>query len=100
MEQKHKFVKKESQGMEFGNFSQRINFLNDIIKFGKEVVEKLEQHQFIMVGGRIEIQTIQKSRFVQINDKRFYFSDGIVLLSFSHPSLKTLIDCKDEKIKR
>ena len=37
------------------------------------------------------LEEIQKSKFAQINDKRYYFSDGIASLPFSHPSLKKSI---------
>ena len=33
------------------------------------------------------LKQVEKSKFAQINDKRYYFSDGIALLSFSHPFL-------------
>ena len=38
--------------------------------------------------------TILKPKFKQLNDKRFYFSDGIVSLPFSHPYLKCLTEYK------
>ena len=41
--------------------------------------------------------SIQKSKFAQINDKRFCFSDGIVSLPFSHPCPKNVNDLKEEK---
>lgn len=43
----------------------------------------------------MEKTIMQKSKFALINDKRF-FSDGIVSLPFSHLSMKTLIDYKNE----
>ena len=33
---------------------------------------------------------IEKSKFMQINDKRFCFSDGIVFIPFSDPYLSKL----------
>ena len=36
------------------------------------------------------LEEIEKSKFEQINDKRYYFSYGIVSLPFSHPFLKEL----------
>lgn len=43
-------------------------------------------------------KTIVKIKFWQINDKRFYFPDGIVSLPLSHPSLKELK--KDQRTER
>ena len=43
------------------------------------------------------LEEIEKSKFAQINDKGYYFSDGIVSLPFSHPLLKEIVDFKREK---
>ena len=48
----------------------------------------------------MEKQIVQKSKFEQINDTRFYFSDRVVSLPILHPCLKTLIKYKDEKGQR
>ena len=44
--------------------------------------------------------TLMKSRFSQINDKRFYFADEITSLLLSYPHLERLIDFKTKKWKR
>lgn len=41
-----------------------------------------------------------KSKFSQINDKRFYFPGGIFFLPFHHPILKELNEFKKEKGQR
>ena len=38
-----------------------------------------------------------KNKFSQLNDKRFYFPDGIVLLPFGHINLKEIENYKKEK---
>ena len=43
------------------------------------------------------LEEIQKSKFVQINDKRYYFSDGIVSLPFLHPFLKDIVTFQEKK---
>ena len=35
-------------------------------------------------------EEIEKSKFSQINNKRYYFSNGIVSLPYSHPYLKEI----------
>ena len=35
-----------------------------------------------------------KVKFAQLNDKRYYFSDGIVSLPFGHPSLNEIRNYK------
>ena len=46
------------------------------------------------------LEEVEKSAFAQINDKRYYFSDVIVSLSFSHPCLSEIIDYKEKKKQR
>ena len=38
--------------------------------------------------------SVNKVQFASLNDKRYYFSDGIVSLPFDHPSLTKLRDYK------
>ena len=41
-----------------------------------------------------------KTKFSQLNDKRFYFPDGIVSLPFGHKNLKQIDDFKKEKCQK
>ena len=56
-----------------------------------------EQHRFTVKEGKMKHDVIEKSKFAQINDKRFYFFDGIVSLPFSHPYLSKLSNFKEQK---
>ena len=38
--------------------------------------------------------SVNKVRFASLNDKRYYFSDGIVSLPFGHPSLNSVREYK------
>ena len=42
-------------------------------------------------------KAVVKSTFLQINDKRFYFADGITSIPLSHPHLQELVDFKAKK---
>ena len=42
-------------------------------------------------------KAIMKTKFSQLNDKRFYFADGVVSLPYGHPSLKQIDKFKKEK---
>ena len=44
--------------------------------------------------------SIVKTKFLQLNDKRFYFPYGILSLPFGHPSFKELDEFKNEKGQR
>lgn len=46
--------------------------------------------------GEMQKKSIVESRFSQINDKRFYFADGINSIPLSHPYLRELIDFKQK----
>ena len=43
---------------------------------------------------------IKKKIFSQLNDKRFYFPNGIISLPFRHLNLKEIDECKNEKGQR
>ena len=40
------------------------------------------------------LETVKKKKFSQLNDKRYYFSCGIVSLPFSHPHLQKINEFK------
>ena len=50
-----------------------------------------------MVADDIMKKTVTKSRFSQLNDKRFYFPDGVISLPFGHSLLKEIDKFKQEK---
>ena len=39
-------------------------------------------------------KTVTKSKFSQLNNKKFYFADGVVSLPFGHPLLKEIDEFK------
>ena len=41
--------------------------------------------------------SVMKTKFSQINDKRFYFPNGIRSLPYGHPSFTEISDFKTEK---
>ena len=43
------------------------------------------------------MEEVQKSKFAQINDKCYYFEDGIISLPFSHPYLLDIVNYKKNK---
>ena len=43
------------------------------------------------------LKEIKKSKFSKISDKRYYFSDSVVSLPFSHPVLTDINKFKKEK---
>lgn len=43
------------------------------------------------------LEEIENSKVVKINEKRYYFSDGIVSLPFLHPYLHDIVQFKIDK---
>ena len=64
--------------------------------FGKLTQEKHRQNRFSVKKGNF-LEEIEKSKFAQINRKRYYFNDGIVSLPFSHPYLHEIVQFKRDK---
>ena len=81
---KHKGLKKGSKGMEIKSFCKRKNSAKDIEKFGQLPKENVTQYRFPVKQNEMLLQEVKKSKFPQINDKRYCFSNGLVSLTFSH----------------
>ena len=56
-----------------------------------------KQNRFAIKNNQMVLEELEKSEFAQINDKRYYFSDGIVSPPFSHPFLIEIVKFKREK---
>ena len=104
IDKKHKGIKKSSSGLGFENFAQRIGSLvnfgtfekppRDTEKVSKLNVNKLSQS---VMAGEVIRSTYIKNKFSQINDKIFYFPDGVVSLPFYYPLLSEVDQFKQEK---
>ena len=81
--------------MEFEDYAKRINSVREIETFAQLPKEKQKQNMFTVKNNMI-LEETEKSKFAQVNGKRYYFSDGIASLPFSHSFLKE-IDFKREK---
>ena len=68
--------------MEFENCSRRINSKANIETFGQQSAEKQNQNKFTIKNNELILQEIEKPKFAQINDTRYYFSVDIVSLPF------------------
>ena len=54
--------------------------------------------RFAVKKGDMVTTSIAKTKFSQLNDKRFYFPNKILSLPFGYPSLKELDEFKKEKL--
>lgn len=59
--------------MYFENYSKRINSKKNTETFGQLPLEKQKQDRFMVKKNKLFLEEIEKSKFSQINDKRYYF---------------------------
>ena len=77
--------------MDFDSYSSR---LSDLTENYTEFLTKpnslnrIEQKRFQIVNESMQMKTVSKVKFGQLNDKRFYFSNDISSLPYGHPSLE------------
>ena len=84
---KHKGLKKDTPGMHFEAYANRVMSLSD---FTNQKAKKIQQNRFQIKNTEMRMQSISKSQFAGLNDKRFYFYDGIVSMPFGLPLLEKL----------
>ena len=53
-------------------------------------VGQIEQNRFQVISKSMQLKSISKVQFEQLNDKRFYFLNGIISLPYDHPYLEEL----------
>ena len=94
---KHKGIKKGALGMNYENYAERIKLLYDFKSFEKPKTEKKKVVRFTVKKGDMTTTQVEKKKFSQINDKRFYFPNAILSLPFGHVTLKELEKYKKEK---
>ena len=76
------------------------NLIREIETFVQLPKEKQKQNRFTIKNNEMVLEEIEKSKFAQIINKRYYFSDDIVSLPFSQPSSKEIVEFKREKSKK
>ena len=69
----------------------------DLLEWDLKILPKELNLWWTMRWDEIVRKTVVKSKFYQVNDKRFYFLDGVVLLPFGHPCLSEIDKFKQEK---
>ena len=84
LNKKHKGIKKGSTGLGFENFAERIKSLINFDTFEKPPADKKEVSRFSVIQGEMIKKTVVKNKFSHLNDKRFYFPDGIVSPPFGN----------------
>ena len=94
---KHKGIKKGSVGMDFENFAERIKPLYNFDTYVKPKKDTKTVVRISVKKGEMTTHQIVKTKFSQLNDKRFYFPNAIISLPFGHNSLKEIDTFKKDK---
>ena len=92
---KRKGIKKGYPGMDYENYGKRIKPLIDFETYKKPKADIKDVERISVKKGEMTTHKIKKSKFSQLNDKRFYFPNAIVSLPFGH-----LVLCEIDKYKK
>ena len=90
---KHEGLSKTVPGMDFDSYSSRLSDLKeyfDEFVISPNAPKRIEQKRFQVKNESMQMTTVHKVQFGQLNDKRFYFFNGITSLPFGHPSLEKI----------
>ena len=88
---KYKGLKKSAPDMDIDSGSSRFTDLTEYYdQFCRPFFKKIQQKRFQIINESMQMNTITKVQFGTLNDKSFYFCDGIVLLPYGHPILENL----------
>ena len=87
---KHKGIKKDSAGMDYENFAERIKPLFDFNTYKKTEKDTKPVLRISVNKGEMTTHQIIKSKFSQLNNKRFYFPNAIISLPFGHSALQEI----------
>ena len=95
---KQKWVRRDASGMCFESYPARIAPLRSI-DCKKEEKKKIIQKRLQVKNTNIVMTSVKKVQFASLNNKRYYFSNGIVSLPYGHPLLKEVRERKKSLLK-
>ena len=82
--------------MDFDSYSERLADLNEFSKEFLKKPKKIDQKRFQIINESMQMKSVSKIQFGQLNNKRFFFLNGLISLPYGHPYLQ---DLKKEKHK-
>ena len=82
--------------MDFDSYSERLADLNEFSKDFFKRLKKIEQKRFQIINESMQMKSVRKVQFGQLNNRRFSFSNGLRSLPYGHPYLE---DLRKEKHK-
>ena len=81
---KHKGIKKGARGMNFDAYCSKLASITEYFENQIKPTQKIKQKRFQITDDAMQMKTVNKIQFWQLNDKRFYFPNGIVSLPYGH----------------
>ena len=86
--------------MDYENYAERIKPLYDFASFKKPKADMKSLIRISVKKGEMTTHKVTKTKFSQLNDKRFYFPNAILSLPFGHTALKQLEKYKKRRDRR
>ena len=76
-------MRQDTKGMNFESDAKKVATLKQL---GKERNKKqIVQKRLQVTNTEMKMTSINKIQFASLDEKRYYFSDGIVSLPYGHP---------------
>ena len=90
---KHKGLKRSTVGMDFDMYADRVRFMNENKRRADAfIAKKFTQKRLQAIYGQMQQVTLEKVSFGKLNDKCYYFTDGLLSLPHGHPALQPIYD--------
>ena len=70
--------------MDFDAYCSRLATLGEYFNKHIKETKKITQKRFQVINDSMQMCTVNKIQFDQLNDQRFYFSNGILSLPYGH----------------
>ena len=81
-------------GMDFEAYSERLATLHEYCFESKP--KKIERKRFQIINDSVQMKSVKKTQFSGLNDKGFYFHNGIVSLPFRYFLLNKVRQAKEK----
>ena len=70
--------------MNFDAYCSKLGTISEYFNYQVEPTKQIKQKKFQVINDSMQMRTVNKIQFGQLNDKRYYFSNGIVSLPYGH----------------
>ena len=95
---KHKGIKKDSKGMYGTEYKKRLHSFSQLKQhFASFAASTIVQTRLKKHLGDITMITMNKNGLSQLNDKVYYFENGLMSMPHNHPDLKRIVDYRAGK---